>query len=251
MAYCGDQLWFISTAFSCLATIDSDHSFVPMWRPPFVTALAPEDRCHMNGMAVRDGEVRYVTALGATDSSDAWRANKLSGGVLLSVPDGRIIASGLCMPHSPRWHDGELWMLQSGNGQLCKVDEVSGAVTVVASVPGFARGLAFVGPYAIIGLSKIRESVFAGMPILEREDLSCGVWIVDTRTGTTAGFVRFEGNVEEIFDVEVLGRRFPQILDGEDPLTASSYVLPDDALVDIPADLVAPSSAVQAPVRAQ
>jgi uncharacterized protein (TIGR03032 family) len=242
MAYVGDRLWFISTAFSCLATIDSEHSFVPLWRPPFVSALAPEDRCHMNGMALRDGQIQYVTALGATDSKGEWRQNKLSGGVLLSVPEGEIIASGLCMPHSPRWHNGELWILQSGNGDLCKVNEETGEVAVVASVPGFARGLAFAGPYAFIGLSKIRESVFAGMPILEREDLSCGVWVVDTRTGATIGFVRFEGNVEEIFDVEVLAQRFPQILDGDDALTASSFVLPDAALAEVPADFIKTTS---------
>ena len=103
MAFAGDELWIVNTRFSCLSVLDREHSFVPRWRPPFVTSLAPEDRCHLNGLAVADGRVRWVTALGATDMPQGWREDKARGGVLVDVPSGEIVARGLSMPHAPRW----------------------------------------------------------------------------------------------------------------------------------------------------
>jgi uncharacterized protein (TIGR03032 family) len=62
------DLCFVNTRFSCLATRSDTYNFVPRWRPPFISALAPEDRCHLNGVCLRDGKLRYVTALGETDT---------------------------------------------------------------------------------------------------------------------------------------------------------------------------------------
>src|SRR5204862_5909922 len=144
----------------------------------FVSGLALEDRCHLNGMGVRDGLVRYATALGETDTPAGWRANKAKGGVLLDVPSKQAIARGLSMPHSPRWYGGRLWVLESGAGSISVVDRQSGKREVVAQLPGFTRGLDFCGPYAFIGLSQVRETaVFSGLPITERlKERICGVW---------------------------------------------------------------------------
>lgn len=237
MAYVGDELWLIATRFSCLATLDSEHSFVPRWRPPFVTALAAEDRCHLNGMAVVEGAVRYVTAMGLTDTPGGWRDNKVDGGVVLDVPSGEVVARGLSMPHSPRMHEGRLWVLSSGRGEVCTVDLDTGAVEVVAKLPGFTRGLAFAGPIALVGLSQVRESIFGGIPIADELDASerrCGVWAIDTRTGDTVGFLRFEGIVQEVFDVQVVpGVRWPELAEAESELAAGSFVLPDEAMADV------------------
>jgi uncharacterized protein (TIGR03032 family) len=236
----GGELWAVNTRFSCLCTFDQNHSFVPRWRPPFITALAPEDRCHLNGFALVDGQPRYVTALGTTDSPAGWRANKASGGVLLEVPSGRVVASGLSMPHSPRWYDNRLWYLESGVGSLSTCDPATGRTEVVALVPGFTRGLDFAGPLAIIGLSQVRETaVFSGIPITERlptEERACGLWVVDTRNGQTVAFLRFEAGVQEVFAVQVLpGVRFPELLnEDQDEMIANSFVLPDEALADVP-----------------
>ena len=127
----------VNTRFSCLATLDHEHSFVPRWRPPFVTALSPEDRCHLNGLAVVDDVPAYVTALGQTDEPDGWRPDKVSGGILMDIETSEIIVSGLCMPHSPRWQDGHLWVLESGEGRLGIVDLDRGRVDEVARLPGF------------------------------------------------------------------------------------------------------------------
>jgi uncharacterized protein (TIGR03032 family) len=235
-----NELWAVNTRFSCLCTFDREHSFVPRWRPPFVTALTPEDRCHLNGLAMVDGRPQYVTALAATDTPGGWRENKARGGVLLEVPSGRVVVSGLSMPHSPRWHDGRLWFLESGAGTLSTCDPTTGRTEVVAHVPGFTRGLDFVGPLAFVGLSQVRETaVFSGIPITERlpvEERSCGMWVVDTRAGQTVAFLRFEAGVQEVFAVQALpGVRFPELLNEEqDETVANSFVLPDEALADVP-----------------
>ncbi|MFO0797331.1 MAG: TIGR03032 family protein [Gemmataceae bacterium] len=240
MEFAGDELWFVNTRFSCLCTLDRNSSFVPRWRPAFVTALAPEDRCHLNGLAVVGGAPKSVTALGATDSNADWRANKARGGVLLDVPSGEFVARGLSMPHSPRWYRGKLWVCESGAGTLGTVDPATGKLDVVAELPGFTRGLDFFGNLAFVGLSQVRESaLFSGIPITDRlpvEERACGMWVVDIDRGQTVAFLRFEAGVQEVFAVRVLpGARFPELLNEPgDEAIENSFVLPDEALKDAP-----------------
>jgi len=230
------ELWVVNTRFCCLCTLDPDHSFRPRWRPPFVSALAPEDRCHLNGLAMVDGRPKYVTALGETDSAGGWRANKARGGILMDVDTNEILLSGLSMPHSPRWYRDKLWVLESGEGSLAEVDLERRTWRAVAQVPGFTRGIDFVGPLAFIGLSQVRESaVFSGIPLVQRlRERTCGVCVVNIETGQTVGFLRFEAGVQEVFAVQVLrGIRFPELLEWNDPRLSQSYVLPDEALAEV------------------
>jgi uncharacterized protein (TIGR03032 family) len=235
----GGELWVVNTRFSCLCTLDREHSFTPRWRPSFVTALDTSDRCHLNGLAMADGGPKYVTALGATDSNTAWRANKATGGVLVDVPSGEIVVRGLSMPHSPRLHGGRLWVCESGAGTLGVVDPNAGKYEAVAAVPGFTRGLDFYGDFALVGLSQVRETaLFSGIPITDRLPVSerrCGLWVVDLRTGQTVAFLRFDAGVQEVFAVRVLpGVRFPELLDDPNDTTAAeSFVLPDAALREV------------------
>jgi uncharacterized protein (TIGR03032 family) len=200
------DLWVVNTLFSCLAGLDPEYSFVPRWRPPFVSRLAGEDRCHLNGLGMRDGRPAFVTVMAQTDEATGWRADKNHGGCVLEVPGGETVTRGLSMPHSPRWHRGRLLVLNSGHGTLEAVDSHSGARVVVERFPGFTRGLACVGDFAFVGLSRIREkAVFGGLPIAERHaELRCGVAIVDLRRGATTATLEFESGIEEIFDVQVL-----------------------------------------------
>ena len=225
-----DELWLVNTRFSCLCTLDDNYSFVPRWRPPFITEMAAEDRCHLNGLAIVDRQPRYVTALGQTDTRGGWRAARARGGVVMSVPDGRVIADGLCMPHSPRWHQNSLWVLESGTGRLQRIDPASGVRHVVTDgLKGFARGLGIFGPYAFIGLSKIRAtSAMDGVPLAaRREELKCGVAVVDLRTGGVIAAVDFETAVEEVFDVQVLvGNCFPEVLGFQKETVQNTFVVP-------------------------
>lgn len=238
-----NELFFVNTAFSCLAVRSEENSFEPVWRPPFIKHLAPGDACHLNGMAVVDGRVKYVTALGETSQPGSWRENKRNGGLLMDVDSGEIITRGLSMPHSPRWYNGKLWLLESGEGTIGIVDPQTGKYEAVAQFPGFTRGLSFIGPLAFVGLSQVRESaVFSGIPLVERlkeaKERTCGVWVVNIETGQTLGFCKFEEGVQEIFAVEVLrGIRFPDLVNHDADLVGRSYVLGDDALADVPGEL--------------
>jgi uncharacterized protein (TIGR03032 family) len=228
MAYAGGELW-VATAFSCLATFDADHSFIPRWKPPFISQLATGDRCHLNGMAVVEDRVAFVTALGQSDEPGGWRENKASGGCLISVDSSEVVVSGLSMPHSPRWHDGRMWFLESGRGSLATIDLDTGAVETVAELPGFTRGLEFVGDLAFIGLSQIRESsTFGDLPLTARlQERVAGVWIVNVRSGNEIGFLRFEDIVQEVFDLAFLpGVRYPEIAEPASTAVMSSFQLP-------------------------
>jgi uncharacterized protein (TIGR03032 family) len=229
VAWVGDELWLVSTRFSCLATLSPDYSFVPRWQPPFISAIAAEDRCHLNGLALVDGQPRYVTALGTTDVRDGWRADKPHGGCIIDVPSGEFVTRGLSMPHSPRLWNGQLWVLESGTGGIILVDCNTGKRETIVQLPGFTRGWAFSGSYAFVGLSKIRPtSAMDGVPIAERRhELKCGVAAVDLRRGCIVGLLEFQTAVEEIFDVQILpGLRFPEIIGFQHETIHHTFVVP-------------------------
>jgi uncharacterized protein (TIGR03032 family) len=222
------ELWVVNTLFSCLATLDRRYSFVPRWRPPFISDLAPQDRCHLNGVAMRDGSPTFVTAMAQTDDAGGWRRSRNDSGVVLDVVSGEVVTTGLAMPHSPRWYDGRLFVLNSGLGRLERVDVETGQRDVVAVLPGYARGLAFHGGLAFVGLSRIRETTtFGGTPIAAYADqLKCGVGVIDVSTGTTVATLQFANGVEEIFDVQTLpGVRCPTLGSAGDH--DDVWVLPD------------------------
>jgi uncharacterized protein (TIGR03032 family) len=214
-----DSIVFVNTGFSCLATLSEKYNFRPIWRPPFITALAPEDRCHLNGLAMEHGKPAYVTAVARTDEAGAWRKERDRGGVLMRVPSGDVVADGLSMPHSPRVYRGKIWMLNSGTGELGFVEPGGGRFQPVTFCPGFLRGLTFFDKYAIVGLSKQRQDrTFQGLALDEklrdrRVDARCGLWVIDIERGVVAEWLQLEGVVIELYDVQVLdGVRRPMSL---------------------------------------
>ena len=116
------RILFVNTRYNCLATVSERHSFEEVWRPSFITELVDEDRCHLNGLAMRDGKPAFVTAVSKSNTIDGWRDRRADGGVVIDVESGAIVCEGLSMPHSPRWHDGKLWVLNSGTGDLGYVE---------------------------------------------------------------------------------------------------------------------------------
>jgi uncharacterized protein (TIGR03032 family) len=211
-AWVQGEVWLVNTLFSCLCTLHERYSFAPRWRPPFVSQLAPEDRCHLNGLALVGGRPGYVTAIAETDTRQGWRAAKATGGCLIDVADGRTVVRGLCMPHSPRFAGGRVYLLDSGTGRLVAVDPGTARVETVATLPGFTRGLAIQGSVAFVGLSRIRQkSDMTGLPITAHADgLKCGLAAVDLGSGRVVAHLFFAPPVDELFDVQVLpGVRCP------------------------------------------
>ncbi len=201
---------FVNTLFGCLATTSERASFRPLWRPPFLSSLVPEDRCHLNGLAMRDGSVAYVTLVADSDVVDGWRDRRRDGGCVIDVATNEIVARGLSMPHSPRWHRDQLWLLNSGSGELGRIDLDNGRFEPVAFCPGYLRGLSFVGDYAVVTLSKPRHTSFHGLELDERlekhgAEPQCGLQIIDLNTGSVSHWLRLDGNlVTELYDVVVL-----------------------------------------------
>ena len=209
---------FVNTRFNCLATVSSRHSFEPLWHPPFIDEIVDEDRCHLNGLAMRDGVPAYVTAVSRSNTIDGWRDRRDSGGVVIEVATGRVVCQGLSMPHSPRWHDGKLWLLNSGTGELGYVEgldrpvadgEVPGRFVPHVFCPGFLRGLSFHRGHAFVGLSRPRYERFEGLP-LERKlqdadsEAWCGLQIIDLAKGACVDWFRIDGAIAELYDVEVI-----------------------------------------------
>lgn len=201
---------FVNTLFGCLATLSDRASFQPLWRPAFLSALVPEDRCHLNGLAMRDDRPAYVTVVAPSDVADGWRDRRHDGGCAIDVASGETVVDGLSMPHSPRWYRDRLWLLNSGTGEFGYVDLTGGKFEAVAFCPGYLRGLAFVGDYAIVTLSKPRHVTFQGLPLDDRlsqrgAEPQCGLQIIDLNTGTIAHWLRLDGTlVTELYDAVVL-----------------------------------------------
>ncbi len=190
------KLIFVNSDFSCLASLCSGYSFEPVWKPAFISKLAAEDRCHLNGLAMCDGEPVYVTACSRTDYAAGWRDQRINGGIVMHIPSNEIIATGLSMPHSPRWHQDRLWLLNSGTGELGYLD--GERFIPVSFCPGFVRGLDFFGDFALVGLSKLRSKNFTGLALETRlaannENPQCGLMIVDLRTGRQIHALHIDG----------------------------------------------------------
>ena len=213
------ELVFVNTLFSCLATTSTTHSFRPLWRPPFISRLAAEDRCHLNGLALRDGQPAYVSAVSTSDAADGWRERRGDGGVVIDVASNKVVATGLSMPHSLRWHQGRLWLCNSGTGEFGYIDLDTGAFEPLSFCAGYLRGVAFHGDYALLGTSKPRQNkTFSGLPLddaLSQRNVEarCGIQVVDLRSGDAVHWVQFEGIIEELYDVITLpGIRNPSLI---------------------------------------
>lgn len=204
------RLVFVNTLFGCLATLSETHSFKPLWQPPFISKLAAEDRCHLNGLAMKDGQPAYVTAVSQSDVADGWREHRTNGGIVVDVNSNEIVCGGLSMPHSPRWYQDKLWLLNSGTGDFGYVDRATGRFESVCFCPGYMRGLSFHGHFALIGLSKPRHNkTFTGLALdnnlkSRNAEARCGVQIIDLRSGDIVHWLRMEGVVEELYDVITL-----------------------------------------------
>jgi uncharacterized protein (TIGR03032 family) len=210
---------FINTLFSCLATVDDASSFLPVWRPPFITTLAPEDRCHLNGLAMHDGRPRFVTAAGRGDAAGSWREKRVGGGCVIDIASGEIVAAELTMPHSPRLHQGKLFLCSAGTGEIGEIDLASGRFTAIAACPGFARGLALHDGHAMVGLSLPRQHRdFSGLLLDDRlresgEAAQCLVQTIDLAAGRAVEWLRIGGVVRELYDIALIpGVRTPMVV---------------------------------------
>ncbi|MEO0339228.1 MAG: TIGR03032 family protein [Bacteroidota bacterium] len=222
-------LWAVNTSFSCLCSIDDDFSFTPRWKPPFISQLVGEDRCHLNGLAMLEGQPKFFSALGRGDSKQSWRENIVSGGVIIDIENNRIVAEGLAMPHTPRLYDGQLYVLLSAAEQLVRVDTISGNIEEVTKIPGFLRGMAKQEDFLFIATSRLRKnsSTFKHLQIVDKADVA-SIVIVHLPTAAIVGKIEYQASVDEIYEVQILPNSIrPNILNTYGEIHHQSVMLPN------------------------
>lgn len=222
------EVWFVNTKFSCLSTTSPEFSFIPKWKPDWISTLAAEDRCHLNGFEAVFGKPKYVSAFSQTDSKEGWRLvdKETITGVIIDIQSGEIVAQGLHRPHSPRVYRDVLYVLESGTGSLCRIDVGTKEIHRLASMAGFVRGLAFVNNCAIVGLSKITKTSSSNPKLEDPEDLKAAIGVVDLATGEIVSSLRFDESVEEIYDILTLEGVKKPIFAEHNVATGHHYLLP-------------------------
>lgn len=228
IAYGDEGLWVTNSSFSCLATIEPDYSFVPRWLPPFISELAPEDRCHLNGMAMLDGKPRYVTTFNQSDEAGAWRGLRQQG-TLIDVKTNEVLLNDLVMPHSPRCYQGLVYFCESGYGKVRCFDPNTREVTTILQLNGFVRGMDFFGPLMFVGLSKVRSSDIKQAPpiAISSTETECGIWVINLDNQQVVGCLKFEGDINQIYDVAILKNCcYPELLEPNHSLLSNVFNYP-------------------------
>lgn len=239
----GDEgLWAVNSSFSCLCTLEPDYSFVPRWKPHFISELVAEDRCHLNGMTLKDGKPAYVTTFSKFDKAGMWRGGEKFDGTLMDVESNQILVDGLAMPHSPRWYNDRVYFCNSGHGLVCTYHPQTQQTETLAEVPGFTRGMDFYGPIMFVGLSKVREAdVTKPAPLSEKYDEThSGIWLFDLNENSEVsnaeesdtmkeiGHIKFTGNVDQIYDVAVIpNSSFPELIEPTHPRMRNHFSHPE------------------------
>ncbi|MCF6442703.1 TIGR03032 family protein [Pseudoalteromonas luteoviolacea] len=226
IAWGDDGLWVVNSSFSCLATLSSESGFTPRWKPHFISELKPQDRCHLNGMAMLDGQPRYVTTFNTQDYQDSWRTEL--NGTLMDVEKNEILISGLSMPHSPRCHDGKVYLCNSGEGEILCYDPKTCEKSVLCTLPGFTRGLTFYGDLMLVATSHVRSStVVNDIPLTKahtQKDTVCGIWIINKQNGEILSKLQFKGDVSQLYDLCIIpNSTFPEMISGDDAISAHLY----------------------------
>lgn len=223
------KLVAVNTLFSCIVGIDDRYNFTPLWKPPFIDAMVSEDRCHLNGLALKDGVPKYATAFNQGNSMQSWRENITKTGVVFDLDTNETVVSGLAMPHSPRWFGDALYVLLSASGELIRVDVNKGKHDVVVKLDGFVRGMDLYKDYLFIGLSKLRKnsSTFGKLDFAEKAN-QAGIVIIHLPTGSMVGKISYLTSLDEIYDVHILADKIrPNILNTAKPDYKQGLMIPD------------------------
>ena len=229
IVWTGDKLLMVNTKFSCLSWLSSQYNFESFWQPPFITALVPEDRCHLNGVAMQGDHPKYVSMFSDTDIAQGWRNIRTNGGLIMDVDSGEKVAANLAMPHTPRIVEDKLIVLQSATGEVSEIDAATGKCTVVKHLGRYVRGMAYYKGFLFVAFSKIRQqsSAFADLPIAASSN-EAGIAVIHFASGNVVGEIKYQSSVEEIYDLQVLPYRRPGMVNFDQPEKDIAISLPDN-----------------------
>ncbi|OHX66945.1 TIGR03032 family protein [Flammeovirga pacifica] len=235
-----DGIYAVNTLFSCLMKLSEDFSFEPIWQPQFISQLVSEDRCHLNGMLMKDGLPKYVTTFNQGDQKQSWRKNVTKGGCLIDVDNQTIITNQLSMPHSPKWINNKIYCLESAKGRLVEIDQESGTITEIVRLDAFVRGMDQIGDYLLIGMSKLRENSSSFHQLIPHiKNNRAGVAFIHLPTKSYQGEITYQSSVDEIYDVKVMHNCLrPNILHPNHPESKMAVDTPEQSYWQRPTNAV-------------
>lgn len=201
------RILFTNSLFSCLATVSSQSSFIPLWKPSFISQINAENRCHLSGVAVVDNQPKYVTVAGQTDTKQGWVECRQNGGCVIDITTNDVVCSGLSIPQSPRYYQDKLYVLNSGTGHFGSINLESNTFEPIAFMPGYLRGLSFINNYAIVGCCRaLTGSDFDGLELIDNlkknnQEGNCGIYVINLDNGNIEHHLTFDRVINDIFSV--------------------------------------------------
>jgi uncharacterized protein (TIGR03032 family) len=231
-----EELYGVNTLFSCLIKLDSNYNFTPIWKPEWIDRIVSEDRCHLNGMAMKDGRPRFVSAFNTGNKPQSWREDITKTGVIIDIETNEIVCEGLPMPHSPRMFNGKLYVLLSASGELACIDTEQKKYSVVTKLGGFVRGMDLIEDYLFVGISKIRKSSSTfGDLSFDKAANRAAIVAVHLPTGSIAGEITYQNSVDEIYDVNIIqDKTRPNILNTINETYNSGVTIPEQSFWAVP-----------------
>jgi uncharacterized protein (TIGR03032 family) len=221
---------FASGLFSCLATLHDRNAMRPIWVPPGLSALRPETRSLLTGVALVDGRAAFVTAAGLSDEPNGWESSVAGGGVVLTT-GGEHLLTGLTVPRNPRWSGDRLVLADSGTGRVLRLDPATGQEEPVVTLAGVLGALDVRNDLAVVGYGDPSRAALAGLeggrpgsgPVHD------GLALIDLRSGTVAGTVELKGHAGSFAAVALLPDILSAAIAAPRGLTAQSTAVLGDA----------------------
>ena len=220
-------LWLVNSRFNCLCTLDPMLGFKVRWQPFFKQTLDTASAGHLNGMAMHAGKPVFASCFAPV--ADNWRERDGSrqDGAIIDVERNELILEGLFMPHSPRVHEGGLYVCNSGTGEVLRFDLRTRALRSVITLPCFTRGLRFYKHYMLVCCSQVRHSnAKSNNTLFEHfEENVAGLYIVDLHTEQVVAYTEFLGDVSQLYDIALIPNTLTPFIPGlNDPINKNLYV---------------------------
>ncbi|MDR3470302.1 MAG: DUF4915 domain-containing protein [Devosia sp.] len=221
----GDAYFATITGHNFLARLSIDKGWERVWWPRAADELGSaafnQNYFQLNSIAAAGTpETSFYTAFSElTSGPKPWKEGygPEGRGVVFSGETRTAISRGLTCPHSARFHQGRLWVCNSGFGSVGYIDDHGSLdpgrtrYVEVARVPGFTRGLAFSGDVMFVGLSKVIPKYEPYAPGLVPADTRCGIWALEASTGKFLASVTWPAGYQ-IYDVQVMpGIKHPML----------------------------------------
>jgi uncharacterized protein (TIGR03032 family) len=194
LALIGGKIYGNAVGRNAIVRLDYNHGATFVWRPKCIQAGKQgyrENRLQLNSIAAgKTLENSFFSAsvdrvLPQVPGDQDYPVDRR--GVIFSGKTRVPVGFCLTRPHSARLWKGDLWVDNSGYGEVGKM--VEGQFKSLVKLDGWTRGLCFVKDVMFVGVSRILERFQKYAPGLDHRKSQCGVRAVDPKTGKTLGSI--------------------------------------------------------------